>query len=147
MIAVQVVNAHGRRRVRRKRLGSAVRSVLKGEGVRHAAIGVVCINDRACRRLNRTFLGHDHVTDVISFPIETRPHLEGEVYVNLDRAHLQAREYNVSPSHEIARLVIHGTLHLAGYEDRTPVLARRMHLREDAYLARLFGGRRLQGTV
>ena len=89
MIDVQVVNAHGSRRMPRRLLVEAVRSALIGEGVRSAVINVVGVNDKRCQRLNRTFLGHDYVTDVISFPLEDVPRLEGEIYINLDRARVQ----------------------------------------------------------
>jgi rRNA maturation RNase YbeY len=138
MITLQVLNAHGRRRAPRTVLMQAARAALRGEGVRHASIGIVCLNNRQCRQLNRKHLGHDYATDVLSFPLENAPVLEGEVYINLDRAREQARDYGVSPLHELARLVIHGTLHLAGFDDRTPARAARMHAREDQLLARIF---------
>ena len=137
MITVQVVNAHGSRRMPRALLVDAVRTALEGEGVRTATISIVGVNDRRCRRLNRTFLGHDYVTDVISFPLEEVPLLEGEIYINLDRARVQAGEYRVSTRHELARLAIHGTLHLTGHDDRTRAQAARMHGREDAVLTRM----------
>lgn len=137
MISVQVVNAHGTRRMPRALLVDAVRTALEAEGRHSANISIVGVNDRRCRRLNRTFLGHDYVTDVISFPLEETPQLEGEIYINLDRARVQAGEYSVSTRHELARLAIHGTLHLTGYDDRTRAQAVRMHGREDAVLARL----------
>jgi len=140
MITVQVLNAHGSRRAPRTQMMRAADAALRGEGVRNACIGIVCLNDRQCRQLNRKFLGHDYTTDVLSFPLETSPVLEGEVYVNLDRARQQAGDFGVRPLHELARLVIHGTLHLTGYDDRTPRQAARMHAREDRVLVRLFGG-------
>jgi len=137
MIDVHVVNAHGSRRMPRRLLTEAVRCALAGEGVRSAVISVVGVNDRRCKRLNRTFLGHDYVTDVISFPLEDVPRLEGEIYINLDRARVQADEYRISTRQELARLAIHGTLHLTGFDDRTRADAARMHAREDTVLARL----------
>jgi rRNA maturation RNase YbeY len=71
-------------------------------------------------------LHHDEVTDVITFPLETGKVLEGEIYVNLDRARRQARTYHVSIAEETARLVVHGVLHLLGYDDRSAREARRM---------------------
>ena len=91
MITLQVLNAHGRRRAPRTVLMRAAHAALRGEGVRNASIGIVCLNDRQCRRLNRKHLGHDYTTDVLSFPLEQSPALEGEVYVNLDRARQQRR--------------------------------------------------------
>lgn len=147
MITLQVLNAHGSRRAPRMVLMRAAHAALRGEGVRNASIGIVCLNDRQCRRLNRKHLGHDHTTDVLSFPLEKSPVLEGEVYVNLDRAQQQARDFGVSPLHELARLVIHGTLHLTGYDDRTQRQATRMHAREDRYLVRMFAGRTRRGIA
>jgi probable rRNA maturation factor len=114
--------------------------------VRQAAISVIGVNNRRCKRLNRTFLGHDYVTDVISFPLEDAPRLEGEIYINLDRARVQAGEYRVSTRHELARLAIHGTLHLTGYDDRTRADAVRMHAREDVVLARMARRRAITGA-
>jgi rRNA maturation RNase YbeY len=147
MITVQVVNAHGSRRMPRTLLVDAVRTALEGEGVRTAVISIVGVGDRRCRRLNRTFLGHDYVTDVISFPLEDVPRLEGEIYINLDRARVQAGEYSVSTRHELARLAIHGTLHLTGFDDRTRAQAVRMHAREDVVLARLYRRRAKRGIA
>ena len=145
MIAVAVYVTHRRRRLDRVRTVRAVRSALRAERVKTGQVTVIGISDPVCRRMNRRFLGHDYTTDVISFPLGRAGKLEGEVYVNLDRAHVQARVYGVTPGREAARLVIHGTLHLAGYDDRTPAKARRMRRREDQILARVFPGRSRTG--
>lgn len=145
MIDVAVYVTHGRRRLDRVRTVRAVRSVLRAESVQTGRVTVIGISDPVCRRMNLRFLGHDYTTDVICFPLGTAGTLEGEVYVNLDRAKVQARVYGVTPGHEAARLVIHGTLHLVGYDDRTPAKARRMRRREDQILARVFPGRSRTG--
>jgi rRNA maturation RNase YbeY len=88
--------------------------------------------------MNRTYLRHDYATDVISFPLGEGDAVEGELYVNLDRARVQARRYGVSPTRELMRLVIHGTLHLVGFDDGREEERERMRMREDQYLARLF---------
>lgn len=137
MIRVVVANAHPTRRVTQARVRRAVRMVLEGEGISDAAISVVAVDSPRCRRLNRKFLAHDRVTDVISFPLESGPRLEGEVYVNLDTARRQAREYGVSPANEVTRLVVHGILHLAGYNDRRPEESARMRRAQERYVERL----------
>jgi rRNA maturation RNase YbeY len=88
--------------------------------------------------MNRRWLRHEGPTDVISFTLERHSPLEGEIYVNLDRARRQAREYHVRFAHEVARLVVHGALHLTGMDDRTGAQRRRMRRHEDALLARWF---------
>jgi probable rRNA maturation factor len=139
MINVSVTNAQRRERCPASLIARSVRMVLRGEGYRAADISVVCVNDGVSRRINTRFLRHDFATDVISFPLGEGDAVEGELYVNLDRVRVQARRYCVSRSTELVRLVIHGVLHLIGYDDQTARERGRMHEREDVYLARLFG--------
>jgi rRNA maturation RNase YbeY len=113
----------------------AVLRVLRKEGRRRARLSVVLAGSRYIKTLNRTYLRHDDVTDVMSFCLESGKNLEGEIYVNIDRARQQARHYKVGVSDEIVRLAAHGTLHLVGYDDGTPREARRMRAREDEHVA------------
>jgi len=134
---VDIVNAHPRFRVRGALAIRYVRGVLRRARPSRGMITVVFVDDRTSRRLNRRYLAHDRPTDVIAFPLGEEPNLEGEIYVNLDKARRQARTYHVTTANEIARLIIHGTLHLLGYDDRTRLKARRMKAREDALVSLL----------
>ena len=98
------------------------------------ALSVVFVGSRFIRMINREYLSHDYVTDVVSFPLGPEPGPEGEIYVNLDRAASQARQYRVPVRTEIRRLIIHGLLHLLGYDDATPRARRAMTRRENRYL-------------
>jgi len=140
MHTVTVFNVHRASRVQKKKIEATVRNVLRGEGVLGAAVSVVFVDSRTIRRINRRFLSHDVVTDVIAFPLEPPPRLEGEIYVNLDRARQQARERGLPVANEVARLVVHGTLHLTGYDDARPRAAARMHVRQESYVRRIAGG-------
>lgn len=135
---VIVSNAHGAHRLQKRQISECVRRVLRVERAGPAAISVVLVGTRFIRRINRKFLGHDVATDVISFPLESGKDLEGEVYVNLDRARQQGRRFGVSFRSEVARLVIHGTLHLLGYDDTTQRLSRIMKSKEDRHVAYWF---------
>ncbi len=135
MTEVLVFNTHRRYRVSRKAVEGFVR---KAMGRRRARISVIFINSRKSRTINRTYLQHDYVTDVVTFCLEVRPVLEGEIYVNLDRARQQASAYNVSVVNETARLVIHGCLHLIGYDDTTEAKRRVMKRVEDRHVAYWF---------
>jgi rRNA maturation RNase YbeY len=137
MVRVSVFNAHRRHRIRKKVTERCVRSVLRAERIARADVSVVYIDGNYCRSINRRFRGDDASTDVLAFSLEEGETLEGEIYVNVDRARRQAREFGVSLANELGRLVIHGTLHLAGYEDRTRRGAEMMRKREDAGLLRL----------
>ena len=141
MIDVAVFNAHPAHRIPRAGVIAAIRRVAEGERRRRAAVTVVFVGNRTSARMNRMFLGHRGGTDVISFPLGEGRMIEGEVYVNLDRARTQARAYGVRFADEVCRLVVHGTLHLFGYDDRTVALERHMKRREDRYVGVLAPGR------
>ena len=139
MIQVAVHNAHGSRRVEARRIRTIVRRLLTGERRHSAKVSLVFIGDTVSRRLNRKFFAHDRATDVMSFPLEVGGDIEGEIYVNLDKATRQARTYRVSLANETARLVIHGVLHLVGYDDVGTASTHRMKKREEFYVGRLAG--------
>lgn len=93
-----------------------VEAVLKGERS-YAAISVTFLGPKRMQDLNRTHLGHDHPTDVISFAL-TGPDdtLVGDIYVCGAVARKQAKAFNVSLREELVRLVVHGTLHVLGHD-------------------------------
>ncbi|HEY5615366.1 MAG TPA: rRNA maturation RNase YbeY [Bacteroidota bacterium] len=137
---VQVINHHPRLRFSCSETQRAVRSVLRRESKHLSSVSVVFVGSRFIRRINRDFLGHDDITDVISFPLKDGLGVDAELYINLERARSQAREYNVKFKDEVLRLVIHGTLHVLGYDDTTKKAKQRMRRREDFYLTRLTKG-------
>ncbi len=134
MIRVDVFNAHPKGRVATKAVVGYVKRVLRATKSTKALISVVFVDSRYCRKVNRLYLNHDYITDVLSFPLESGRLLEGEMYVNLDRARTQAREYGVTIANEVARLVIHGTLHLVGYDDTTDRKASAMKTEEERHM-------------
>lgn len=136
MIRIESFNDHPKRRVRHAAIRATAARVFRGEGAGDVLVRVICTGDPAMRKLHRDWLGKPETTDVLSFPLEPgrRGPLEGEIYVNLDQARRQARHHRVREPQELARLVIHGSLHLLGYDDDTPARRRRMARREDHYL-------------
>jgi probable rRNA maturation factor len=136
---IDVASNHPTLRFPKRETFRAIQSVLEYESVRSFHVSVVFVGSRFIRRINRRYLHHDYVTDVIAFPLgegKGTP-LEGEIYVNLDRARSQARDYKVLFSEETRRLLIHGTLHLLGFDDTTSRKKARMTRRENLLLARL----------
>jgi len=85
--------------------------------------------------MNSRFFRKNVPTDVIAFQLDdSEDVLEGEVYISLDRALTQAREYNQSLQDEIERLAIHGLLHLGGMNDAMPRQKKALTKKEDFYL-------------
>jgi len=112
-----------------------IRCVLRDHQVAHGEVSLAIIDDAAMQTLNRTHLQHDYATDVLSFLLD-RDHdtLEGEVIVSAETASQAADEYGWSSSDELLLYVIHGTLHLVGYDDRSAADRRSMRDREAHYL-------------
>ena len=139
-----VTNSHPSLRFPKKETLRTLECVQKQEGVRNLEVSVVFVGNRYIRGVNKKFLRHDYTTDVISFPLGEggSSGVEGELYINLDRAKSQAKTYGVTFAEETRRLLIHGTLHLLGYRDATPRTKGAMTRREDEILARLSRTRR-----
>ena len=98
-------------------LRSAVSLVLRSAGLGDGEISLTLLDDDSIRELNRTYLGEDAPTDVISFALhEGDEAVLGDVYVGYQRAAIQAVEAGISVEEELARLSIHGTLHVLGYD-------------------------------
>ena len=81
-------------------------------------LDVILTSDSYLRQLHKKFFDLDSKTDVITFDLNENPNeIEGEIYISIERAIDQSKQYKVSPEIEICRLLIHGCLHLAGFDD------------------------------
>jgi probable rRNA maturation factor len=99
-------------------------------------LSVVTMSDDELLDINRSALGHDYYTDILTFEIErTATRLEAELYFSVERAKENAKRYKASIEEELIHLVIHGTLHLAGYDDGNKLDKKRMKIRERFFLA------------
>jgi len=96
-------------------------STLKEEQIRKAKINLIFAKDKLLNNLKIEYFQKDHLTDIIAFRINdyTDKEVEGEIYISLERAIDNAKEYEEQVSKELARLIIHGTLHLLNYKDNT----------------------------
>lgn len=104
-----------------------VRAALAHAGVVRARLNLVLMGDEALAELHARFLGDPSPTDVIAFELSDENGLEGEVCCSLDCARRLARERGVTFERELALYVVHGVLHLCGYDDTTP--RARAHMR------------------
>lgn len=89
-------------------------------------------------KYNRKYLKHNTLTDIITFPAEEEEGLvSGDIYISLPRVKENARKYKQRFKDELNRVMIHGILHLIGYDDQKAKEKENMHKLEDHYLARL----------
>jgi probable rRNA maturation factor len=118
----------------RSRIRHWLKAVARAEGRRIVSLEYVLMDDEALLRINRSHLGHDDYTDVITFPYAEGNDIEGEVLISHDRVKENARTFGVPTSHELRRVMVHGLLHLCGYRDGTLAERNTMRALEDEYL-------------
>jgi probable rRNA maturation factor len=124
---IEVINRQRSREIDRKRAAALSRAVLDRIGRPKSVLTVTFISDRAMRRLNRDYRGIDMPTDVLSFAYHEdeeaaggdETHHIGDVVISVETAERYARELALSFDREIEHLLIHGALHLAGYDHET----------------------------
>lgn len=118
-----------------KVLEDCCRGILKDYGHNIGDVTYIFSNDEALRKLKKQFFDIDVYTDVITFNLEEKgENLEGEVYVSWDRTRDNAEKFNQDPARELKRMVIHGSLHLVGFDDKTEDEKKEMTRLEDHYL-------------
>ncbi|MCA9076437.1 MAG: rRNA maturation RNase YbeY [Planctomycetaceae bacterium] len=118
-------------------------SLLRDEGVPLAEISLAIVDDATIHAINRQYLNHDCPTDVISFLLSepnddgvTPPMdvMEGEIVISGETAARVAGEMGCPPHEELALYLVHGLLHLCGYDDQTPADRETMQSRERVHL-------------
>lgn len=114
------------------RLKRLARTVRRGEKLRSGDLSIAFVDRATMRKANRRFLRHDYDTDVLAFPLES-PML-GEIVISTDFAVKEARTRGLPVLEEVFRYLVHGILHLAGYDDHSPGAKRKMWARQERYL-------------
>ncbi len=112
-------------------------TALKSLELSDREVSILLTDDEGIRELNSRFRNINRPTDVLSFPMEDEC-LLGDIVVSMETAGRQAREFKVSLEEEIGRLVVHGVLHLLGYDHvKGGTQARKMRTKEEELLKRL----------
>jgi rRNA maturation RNase YbeY len=124
------------------RLDRLARAILSDVGETSAELGILFVGDQRMRGFNRQYRGKDRTTDVLAFALREAPHssarLLGDVLISVPTAARQARQGQRSLDEELTVLLVHGVLHLCGYDhERSEKEARRMHRREQMILQSL----------
>ena len=118
LIKIELTNPQEQHSVDEERLIEAVRSVLQEEGLKRAEISIAVVDDPTIHELNVQYLKHDYPTDVLSFVLQREEdYVDGELIVSADTAAAQSIRYGWQAADELLLYVIHGALHLVGYQD------------------------------
>ena len=136
-MSVSVVRRHRLPGVSAARVGADARRLLRALDEAQAELTVSLVDDAALRRLNRDYRGKDRSTDVLAFAMREGARAPGDeavlgdVVISLDSAARQARQRGIPAADEVRTLLIHGVLHLLGYDhERSALEARRMKAME-----------------
>lgn len=120
-----------------------VTQVLRIEGKNQAEVSILLVNNATIRRLNRKYRGLNRATDVLAFSqqegecFQVNSDLLGDVVISVERALSQSRNYKQSFKRELCLYLVHGCLHLLGYDDTGRAARKRMEKRQKEILDRI----------
>jgi probable rRNA maturation factor len=119
-----------------RRVRAGVKAALSLGGIDDGIVNVAIVDDPTIHEMNVRHLAHDYPTDVLSFLIEQdSSRIEGDIAVSIDTAAREAPKYGWQSEDELLLYVVHGALHLAGFDDLEPAKQRAMRVAEQHVLA------------
>jgi rRNA maturation RNase YbeY len=120
----------------RKKLKQFLSFLFKSEGYKINSLSYIFSGDKTILKINRQYLNHDFLTDIISFDLSNKPKdIMGEIYISMPRVRENSKVFTTSFSNELHRVIFHGALHLCGYNDKTIAQKKVMRTKEDFYLS------------
>ncbi len=97
-------------------------------------INIILCNDAYLLEINKKYLNHDTLTDIITFDYCEEKIVSGDIYISIDRVEENAKLFNQDNERELTRVIFHGVLHLLGYKDKSDTEQKEMRGKEDFYL-------------
>jgi len=112
-----------------------IKKILSKYNISDASISIILSNKTLLNKLKKDYFNLNHFTDVIAFNLEEKGEpLDGEVYISIDDVSENSKEYRVDFNDEFKRVIIHGVLHLIGFEDNTKQAKKEMTTLENSYM-------------
>ena len=121
----------------KQRFRTWLSDVIRKEKKREGEINIIFCDDNYLKRLNRKYLNRNTLTDIITFSQVEGNIISGDLFISIDRVRENAKTFKVRLTNELARVMVHGILHLAGYNDHTAREVKEMRSKEDLYLLHL----------
>lgn len=112
-----------------------LKKVIAAEEKQLNEINFIFCSDNYLLRINKEYLNHNTLTDIITFDYSDKDSLSGDVFISIPRVRENARGFSVSFDSELHRVMVHGVLHLIGYKDKSAHQKSVMRRKEDAYLS------------
>ncbi|HOI73981.1 MAG TPA: rRNA maturation RNase YbeY [Syntrophales bacterium] len=149
---IWIENRQKKEKIDRRRVRSALRKALHRLGRDDAEVSLLFLDDEGIREINRTYLNRDYPTNVISFSMtegpfgDLNPRVLGDIVISVERSRAEALESGLAPEDYQDFLIIHGLLHLLGYDHESPREEDGEHMREmEREIFRLIKGYRIGG--
>jgi len=111
-----------------------IENCIASEGKKAGNLTFVFCSDEYLLPINIQYLNHDTFTDIITFNYVEENTISGDIFISVDRVKENAEKLKATFKQELCRVIIHGVLHLIGYNDKTPEEAHQIRAREDFYL-------------
>ncbi|MGY4538864.1 putative rRNA maturation factor [Mucilaginibacter sp. UYNi724] len=112
-----------------------ITDTIVAEGHKLSELTYIFCSDNYLLKINQEYLDHDTYTDIITFDnSEDDGVIVGDIFISIERIKENAAKFGVTAEQELHRVIIHGTLHLLGYPDKTPAAKKKMTQKEDFYL-------------
>ncbi len=112
-----------------------IKDTIEAEGYQLDELTYIFCSDAYLLQINQQYLNHDTYTDIITFDNSVEKGIiTGDIFISIERIRENAAKFNQSVVDELHRVIIHGTLHLLGYKDKSPVDRKNMTQMEDKYL-------------
>ena len=136
MINTNFINDYSKKLVfKKKNINILIKDILGLENKKVSEISIILSNKEYISSLKKEYFNVNHFTDVIAFNLENKGHeIEGEIYISIDDVLENAKIYSTSFNNEFCRVLIHGVLHLIGYNDDTKKNIKIMQSLEEKYL-------------
>lgn len=115
---------------------NCIKEVIELEQKKLGTISFIFTSNHHILSINKQFLNHQYYTDVITFAENRRNSLSGDIFISVDQLSINAKKYGTDLIREVSRVMVHGVLHLIGYNDQTENERKVMREKEDTYLCK-----------
>jgi rRNA maturation RNase YbeY len=117
-----------------------ISQIILSENKTEGEISYIFCNNEYLHQINKEFLNHDTLTDIISFDYSVGDELNGDIFISIEMVKDNALEYSVTFNEELLRVLSHGILHYCGYKDKTPSDALKMRSKEEEKINMFYTG-------
>lgn len=111
-----------------------LKSTLENEGFTLGEINYIFCSDNYILEINKDYLNHNYFTDIITFNYNEGKNVNADIFISIDTVKSNANSRKIDFDNELHRVMVHGILHLVGYNDKTSTQQIEMTSKEDYYL-------------